>query len=136
MTRRRCTRCGRELRAPDQAHACRPRTLDEHFARRPPALREAFDALLAACLAAPRVEVEPLPATIHLAAGRPFAIVTPRRETLKLALLLDRALDDPRIVRREALPASRHVHTLLLRGPDEVDDALIAWLREAQALAG
>lgn len=136
MTRWRCPACGRELRAPGQAHACRARSIDEHFAGRPAPLREAFDALVAACLPEPPVRVEPLRTTIHLTAGRVFATVTPRRDTLKVSVLLGRMVDDPRIARHEALSTSRHVHTLLLRGPAEVDDELVGWLREAQALAG
>ena len=136
MTRWRCPACGRDFRAPNQAHSCGTRTVEEHFAERPAHLREAFDALVAGCLPEPPVRVEPLQTTIHLTAGRAFAAATPRRDTLKVSVLLARVVEDPRVERHETLSASRHVHTLLLHGPAEVDDQLVGWLREAQALAG
>lgn len=136
MTRWRCPTCGRDVRTPDQVHSCGARTIDEHFAGRPAPLREAFDALVAACLPEPAARVEPLRTTIHLMAGRAFAMATPRRDTLKVSVLLARRVEAPRIERHETLSASRHVHTLLVRGPGDVDAQLVAWLREAQALAG
>lgn len=53
-----------------------------------------------------------------------------------LSIALDRPLDSPRL-KEVAHPApSRWMHHLEVRGPEELDDEVAGWLREAWAAAG
>jgi hypothetical protein len=44
----RCPTCGRTFVSRNMPHSCEVRSVDEHFARADPRLREVFDALVAA----------------------------------------------------------------------------------------
>jgi hypothetical protein len=115
----RCPRCGQTFVSVNLPHSCAVVPLDSHFARSVPAVREAFDALVAAVPGPVTVNVTK--SRITLQARMRFAAVDrPRREWLTGHLVLTRAVPDEAIERIEFLAPHYHLHRFRLTGPEGV----------------
>jgi hypothetical protein len=127
-----CPRCGRAFASRNQTHTCAPLgELDRHFARASPAVRAAFDRVLAAVSGLGPVTVLPEKTRIALQVRMSFAAFIPRRHWLGGHLVLARRIDSPRFLRIDTYSPGNVVHTFRLASPAEVDDEFVAWLAEA-----
>jgi predicted RNA-binding protein with PIN domain len=79
-------------------------------------------------------EVICLPCCIHLAGRSEFAAVLPRKHHLEVRFSLSREIEDARIERVTRTSASMWKHSVHVATVEEVAPALLAWLREADAL--
>jgi hypothetical protein len=126
----RCPACGRTFANRHQTHTCAALgDLERHFAGADPAVRAAYDRVLAA-VPGP-CEVLPEKTRIALHARMSFAALMPRRHWLDGHLVLARRLESPRFRRVETFSARNVLHAFRLTGPDDVDDAFAGWVAEA-----
>jgi hypothetical protein len=103
------------------------------FADRPVSAA-AFDKLMAMVNRLGAVKIEEKKTCLHVVAGRAaFLGVHPRKDGLRLTLVLGRALDDPRVVKSERASANRYHHEIDFPGNAEVHEDLANWLSEAHA---
>jgi hypothetical protein len=78
---------------------------------------------------------EPKKSSVHIAAGRgAFLGVHPRAGGLLLNIVLDRALDSPRLSKVEQVSRSRYHNEVVVKTEDEIDAELLAWIGEAYQL--
>jgi hypothetical protein len=126
----RCPACGQTFVTRNMPHSCQVVALDDHFKDRPAALREAFDAFVAAAQESGPVTVNATKSRITLQVRMRFAAVEPRRNHLRAHLVLKRRIEHPRLA-VEHLEPGYYLHRFTLSGPDDVDDELKAWLAEA-----
>jgi hypothetical protein len=63
-----------------------------------------------------------------------FAGATPKREWLDVDFWLTPRIDHPRFTRVETISATVHVHRLRVRETSDLDNELIAWIRQAYAI--
>ena len=127
-----CPTCGRTFASRNQTHTCAVlRSLDEHFTGCAPAVRETFDAVLAAVRACGPVDVLPERTRIALHVRMSFAALMPRRRRLDGHLVLARRVESPRYRRIETYSPRNVVHTFRLTAPGEVDAEFGAFLAEA-----
>jgi Domain of unknown function (DUF5655) len=127
-----CTACGQTFVSPQLPHSCAVVALDDHFAASAPAVRAAFDALLAAARAHGPVTVNATQSRITLQVRLRFAAVErPRRAHLTGHLVLTRAVPSPALVRIEPLAPYYHLHRFRLERPEDVGEDLRALLAEA-----
>jgi hypothetical protein len=116
----RCPRCGQTFVSRNLPHSCAVVPLDAHFAGSAPAVREAFDALVAA-VPGP-VTINATKSRVTLQARMRFAAVdAPRREWLTGHLVLTRAVPCDAIERVDFLAPHYHLHRFRLRGPGDVE---------------
>jgi len=80
------------------------------------------------------VKEEPKKTSIHLVRNAGFAGVHPRKSYLYLNLRTDYPIDNPRITKTEQVSKNRFHNELKLNSPDEVDEELIGWLKDAYTL--
>ena len=80
------------------------------------------------------VKEEPKKTSIHLVRNAGFAGVHPRKSYLYLNLRTDYPIDNPRIIKTEQVSKNRFHNELKLNSPDEVDEELIGWLKDAYTL--
>jgi hypothetical protein len=126
----RCPTCGQTFVSRNLPHSCQVVALDDHFAG-VPALREVFDAYLAAARECGPVTVNATKSRISLQARMRFAgIERPRRAHIVATFVLVREIVSPRL-RVQFVPPRYYVHRLTLRVADDVDDEVRAWLAEA-----
>ena len=127
-----CPDCGRAFAARNQTHTCAPLgTLEDHLAGKPPAIAEIVDRVIAAAEARGPVTVLPEKTRIALATRISFAALMPKRRWVDVHVLLARRLEDQRFTRIQTFSPRNHVHAFRLSSPDEVDERVAAWLREA-----
>src|ERR1700750_2600440 len=132
-----CPACGQTFVSPNLPHSCAGVALDDHFAGSAPAVREAFDALLAAARECGPVTVNATKSRISLQARMRFAAVdAPRRAPLTGHLVLPRARPGPAVTRIESLAPYYHLHRFRLAGPQDIGDDLRPLLAEAYRVGG
>lgn len=96
------------------------------------ASRKACAAILANL---PNVIIEEKKTSLHLVAGSgAFLGIHPRKDGVRLNVVLARKLDGPRIVKSEQVSKFRYHNELDFSGDTEIDPELLSWIREAYAL--
>lgn len=110
-------------------------TVEALFAGKDPASRAIYARLLEALGALGPCREEPKKTSIHLARTTGFAGVHPRKGALLLNVRTAQPIDSPRVVKREQVSRHRWHNEIRLASAEEVDAELLAWLREAYALA-
>src|SRR2546429_6578286 len=80
------------------------------------------------------VQEDPKKTSIHLVHTTGFAGVHPRKSYLYLNLRTDAPIENPRITKTEQVSQNRFHNELKLTSPDEIDEELLGWLRDAYAL--
>ena len=127
-----CEQCGRVFANRNQTHTCaRLGSLEAHFARKPPRIREIFDAFLAGAESIGAVRILAEKSRIAFQARMSFAQLSPRRGWVDGHLVLARRREHPRFRKVESFSPRNHVHHFRLSSPAEVDDELLGFLREA-----
>ena len=111
-------------------------TVEALFAGKDPAVRTIYARLLEVLGALGPCREEPKQTSVHLARVSGFAGVHPRKSALLLNLRTAGPIDSPRVVKREQVSKNRWHNEVKLAAAEEVDAELLAWLREAYALAG
>ena len=129
-----CPRCGRRFAARNQAHACGVRTMEAHFAGKPPEIRRICDRIVALAERNGPVVVVPERTRIALQARMSFAALQPRRAWVDGHVVLARRRDEPRFRRVQSLSPRNHVHAFRIARVDEVDEQVAGWLAEAYEL--
>ena len=127
-----CPACGRTFANRNQIHSCAPLgSVDAHFAGCAPAVRETFDAVIAAVRTCGSVDVLPERTRIALHVRMSFAALMPRRRWLDGHLVLARRVDGSRFRRIEVYSPRNVLHVFRLTVPDDVDAEFTAYLAEA-----
>jgi|SwirhisoilCB3_FD_contig_21_3852094_length_428_multi_4_in_0_out_0_1 hypothetical protein len=115
--------------------ATNPFSVQQHFERRLPVVREIYDAVVSASRTFGAVTEDPKKTSIHLNNRTAFAGVATRRDFLILTIKSKHDIKNQRVFKREQVSANRwHLETKLSQ-PEEVDSELISWLREAYDLS-
>ena len=104
---------------------------DYHFRDKPVQLRKAYDRLVESLKQVGEFRIDPVKNGIMFSLESHFAAVYPQKNAMKLALMLDRALVDPRVFKSSAAMPGRFVNYVKLSRPADVDEELIEWLKEA-----
>jgi hypothetical protein len=107
-----------------------------HFDGKDVVVERIYEALLKHSRKFGPVKEEPKKTSIHLVNKTAFAGVATRKNAVILTLKSDRNLNNSRISKSEQTSAHRYHHELKLTNPAEVDDQLVAWLKEGYALSG
>ena len=131
----RCPVCGRTFANRHQTHTCAPLgEVDRHFDHSAPAVRAAFDRIVAVVEGFGPFEVLAERTRIALHVRMSFAAFTPRRRWLDGHLVLARRVDSERFRRVETYSPRNVLHAFRLTGPDQVDVEFVGWLGEAYAV--
>ena len=108
---------------------------DHLFSGKEPAVHAVYEEVLSSLRAVGEFTVEPKKTSIHLVRSSGFAGVHPRKGYLYLNLRLDRPLSGPRVAKAEQVSRNRWHNEIRLDSPEQVDEELRGWLREAYTLA-
>ena len=131
----RCPRCGRKFANRNQTHACAaPRRLADHFAGRDAQVVRTFRALVAAARRNGPVTVVAEKTRIAFQVRMSFAAFTLRRHWLDGHVVLARRRESTRFRKIWVASPRNQVHEFRLRAPEEVDEEVADWLREAYSV--
>ena len=127
-----CPRCGRSFANANQTHTCAELgSVDSHFARADPQVRQVFDAIVVSTTALGPFDILAEKTRIAFHARMSFAAFTVRRHWLDGHVVLARRISSPRFRRVEVYSRSNILHAFRLLRPDEVDEEVRGWLAEA-----
>jgi uncharacterized protein DUF5655 len=112
------------------------KSLAQHFAGKDPIVKAIYGRILAETSKFGKVIEEPKKTSIHLVNRSAFAGVVTRRDALILNIKSAAPIKDARFKKSERVSASRFHQELKLSSPEEVDSALIGWLKAAYDLSG
>jgi hypothetical protein len=129
-----CKKCGRAFANRNQSHSCGPLDLEHHFRGKPPEIRKIFDRVVAALREIGPVRVLPEKTRIAFQVRMSFAQLTPRQSWVDGHVVLARRLEHPRFTKVETFSPRNHLHAFRLKSAADVDDEVVAWLREAFAV--
>ena len=116
----------------NQTHTCAPLgDLEDHFRRKQPQVRAAFDRVLAAVARLGPVSVLPEKTRIALHVRMSFAAFVPRVRWLDGHLVLPHTVHSGRYRRVDTYSPRNVVHVFRLYSPDDVDAEFEGWLAEA-----
>jgi hypothetical protein len=97
---------------------------DHLFSGKDPIVEATYEELLTSLRTLGPFTVEPKKTSIHLARGRGFAGVHPRKGYLYLNLRLERALSGSRLAKTEQVSKNRWHNEIRLDSPEQVDGEL------------
>ena len=80
------------------------------------------------------LKIEPKKTSIHLSNRFGFAGVYTRKNYINLEVHLNHRLSGKRINKVEQASANRFHHTIRLSNPEDIDEELLGWLKEAYEL--
>lgn len=127
-----CPDCGRPLGRKKQSHECAPGlTLTEFLATQPVAWHATYQAALRALHEIGEIVIDPVDIGILIKRKGTFCELRPKKAAVEISFKLNETLDHPRIRRVLKSSTHRRAHFVWLRGPEDVDDELCAWLAEA-----
>ncbi len=129
-----CPRCRRQFAKAHQWHSCSVRSVDDHFRGKDKNLRSIFDALQRGVERSGALRVDAVQSSINLVSTHHFGGIAVRSDYLRVGFILARAIDHERIERTEHIGPRRVAHHVHLRSLGDVDEQLLSWLAEAQAM--
>jgi hypothetical protein len=128
----RCPRCGRRFANRNQTHTCAPpRRLAEHYKGRDPEVVATFRKLVAAARRNGPVSVLPEKSRIAFHVRMSFAAFTLKKRWIDGHVVLARRRESARFRSVQVFSPRNVLHTFRLARPEDVDDEVVAWLREA-----
>ena len=110
-------------------------SVNDHFARRDPSVRALYDQLLSTLRAFGPVIEDPKKTSIHLNHKSALAGVETRKDGLLLNIKSDHPIKSPRVEKAEQISSKRFHHKVLISSPDDLDEELKGWLKEAYLLS-
>jgi hypothetical protein len=129
-----CPACGRRFAKKNQWHSCDRHTVAQHLRKADPGVVQAYDLLVSQLRKLGPVRIDAVKPSINFANKYHFAGSAIRKNHLRIGFLAEKIIDDERIVRVEKLGPKRVALTVVVRSPDELDDAVTGWLRKAYQL--
>ena len=115
----------------NQTHSCGDYTVEQHLEGKSLQVRslyEQFEALVKRC---GPVTVVPAKTRIGFQVRMIFAALSVRQRSLDCHVVLSRRLESARFMRIQSLSPRNHVHYFSIKSPEDLDDEVLGWLREA-----
>jgi hypothetical protein len=111
-------------------------TVSQHFSGKDPAVQSIYERILAESSKFGKIIEEPKKTSIHLVNKSAFAGIRTQKAALILNVKSAAPIKDKRFAKSERLSANRYHQEVKLTSPNEVDAALVGWLKEAYEMSG
>jgi hypothetical protein len=129
-----CPKCGNEFVNHNQYHSCERHDLARLFKGKPAWIRELFQQFRTMVESCGPVKMLAYRDRIGFMVRVRFAGAIPRRRWLEIVFWLRRRLHDARLQKIETLYPHVHIHHIRITEPEQLDQKVEAWLREAYAV--
>lgn len=127
-----CPKCGRKFVTRNMWHACGDYTVEGFLAGKGPRGRAMFDRFVALLRRCGPVEVAPAKTRVAFMVRVRFAGVSALSEHgMAIGFALRRPLRSPRIARVVQHGRHWYSHYMRVTAPEDLDDEVLGWLREA-----
>lgn len=129
-----CPSCGRRFAKTNQWHSCEARDIETHFRGKSPELKSLFETLIQELKKRGPIHIDAVKTSINLISKHHFGGITVRHGYLRVGFLARKLIPSSRIVRTLPLGANRVAHAVIVRTRSDIDEELLEWLAEAQAM--
>ncbi len=129
-----CPNCKRTFRHTNQWHSCVRVSVADHLKNRCDPVKKLLQKLIGIVTAFGAVIVDPVKTAIQFKAGATFLSVKVKKDCLQLEFQLRNGVDEFPIYRSVRVSKERVLHFAVLEDPQEIDGAVVGWLREAYDL--
>jgi hypothetical protein len=127
-----CPRCGARFVTRNLWHGCGDYSVEGFFEGKPARFRELYDAYVRFVEEIGPFEQVPTKTRIAFMVRVRFAgVVRLRKDGLVCGFWLKRRIASPRLTKIEHLERADWIYEFVLRSPEELDDEVREWLREA-----
>ncbi len=110
-------------------------SVGDHFVNKDPSIRVLYDQLVSLLRTFGPVEEDPKKTSIHLNRKSALAGVETRKNNFLLTIKSDHLVKSPRVEKVEKISAKRFYHKVRISSPNDFDEELKTWLKEAYALS-
>jgi len=110
-------------------------SVSDHFVNKDPSVRALYDQLVSLVRTFGPVEEDPKKTSIHLNRKSALAGVETRRNNFLLTIKSDHEVKSPRVEKIEKISSRRFYHKVRISSPEDFDEELKTWLKEAYALS-
>jgi Domain of unknown function (DUF5655) len=107
----------------------------DHFVNKDPLVRTLYDQLVMLLRTFGPVEEDPKKTSIHLNRKSALAGVETRKNYFLLNIKSDHPIKSPRVEKAEQISSKRFHHKVRISSPNDFDEELKTWLKEAYALS-
>lgn len=129
-----CPNCKKKFKNTNQWHSCARVDPQGHFRNKPLLVRAIFDKLVGELGAFGRITVDSVKTSIQVRAASSFVSIKPKRDCLEIEFQLGHEADAFPVYRTIRVSKNRVLHFAVLEHPDDVDEQLVDWLRQAYEL--
>jgi hypothetical protein len=109
--------------------------VSDHFVNKNPSGHALYDQLVSLLQTFGPIQEDPKKTSIHLDRKTALAGVETRRDYLLLNIKSDHQIKSPRIEKAEQVSARRFHHKVRIISPNDFDEELKTWLKEAYLLS-
>jgi hypothetical protein len=110
-------------------------SVSDHFVNKDPSVRVLYDRLVSLLRTFGPVEEDPKKTSIHLNRKSALAGVETRKNYFLLNIKSDHPIKSPRVEKAEQVSSKRFHHKVRISSPNDFDEELKTWLKEAYVLS-
>jgi hypothetical protein len=110
-------------------------SVSDHFVNKDPSVRLLYDRLVALIRKFGPIEEDPKKTSIHLNRNSALAGIETRKDCLLINIKSNRPIKSPRIEKAEQVSSKRFHHKVRISSPEDLDEELQTWLKEAYLLS-
>ena len=126
-----CSTCGRSFLKTNQDHSCLLVNLESHFYTKQQHVIDTFEKIKNVVLLFDDVRINSVKGAILFRAKSTFLAVKPKKSFLDIEFVLDEKIEEFPIHKSVQASKSKWAHFVRLESPEEVDEQLLSWIREA-----
>lgn len=132
-----CPKCGRKFVTRNMWHACGPYTVETFLAGKGDQARTLFHRFVELIERCGPYEVAPAKTRVAFMARVRFAGVSRVSDRgMTIGFALPKPIQSPRLSKVEQIAPGWHGHWMRIKDPDELDEEVLAWLRESYRMMG
>jgi hypothetical protein len=126
-----CPKCKREFKIKNQWHSCIEVTPDQLFLNKPESVKDLYDTLFNVCSTFSDLKTDTTKSCIYFVDKHRYLVIKPQKTGLILEFLLDRKEDIFPVIKIYDLGKGRFAHRVKLDEPEDINDQLIQWIKDA-----
>ena len=131
-----CPECGRKFARNNQSHSCTEYNAEDLLIGKSDQIRSLYDDLIARVRDFGEVEIHAGKWNMTIRRLSTFLSVIIEKSHLTLVFISEEPIDEFPVYQNYHHSGSRYSNSVKIESPDEIDDQLIRWLKEAWELAG
>jgi hypothetical protein len=130
-----CPECGRKFTRNLQSHSCLAYDPEDLFAGKNPEVRELYNLLIDRVKYFGEIDVHAAKWNITVRRLSTFLTIIIEKTHLTLVFISKDLIDEFPVYHNNPTGSNRYSNAVKIESPDEVDDQLIGWLRQAWEIA-